>query len=410
MPATEDRVLRTLRRRTIVSRARVESVMIRFTAIGGLVFAAQSVPLAIGQIAAVPSGIGSAFAAFIWGAFVALAVAAYTGTLVRVAAFVVAGVVAVAVALWPVIVTDPTELGHSAPWVYFVLTVATTAAGLVMRFEWAVVYTLGVSALYGVVRWLPEGGAPGVSIAGLEALYAAILGMVVLLIIRMLRQAADAVDDAQDGALQRYDLAARQHATEVERVKVDALVHDSVLTSLLTAASAETDDARALATRLASDAIARIDESGAAGEVPLGSVGLTVLVRRLRGALSTLSTPFIVRTLNTGGVELPLEAVEALYTATVQSMVNSIQHAGEPGRTVRREVRVRGVRAGGCLIEVADNGVGFALHDVPSSRLGIQISVFERMEHAGGSARIDSTPGSGTTVTLGWPVWAEGRS
>jgi hypothetical protein len=139
----------------------------------------------------------------------------------------------------------------------------------------------------------------------LDAMYAIILGVVVLIIVVMLRQAAESVDSAQEAALQRYDLAARQHATENERVKVDALVHDSVLTTLLSAAAADSPEEQDLAARMARDAVKRLDEAGAAGPRALDRVGLPVLVRRLRAALTTFSAPFTVRVVNAGGVELP---------------------------------------------------------------------------------------------------------
>jgi signal transduction histidine kinase len=89
-------------------------------------------------------------------------------------------------------------------------------------------------------------------------------------------------------------------------------------------------------------------------------------------------------------------------------MVNSMQHADEPGRSTRRELRVRGVRAGGCVIEIADNGVGFDRRDVPLERLGLRVSIEERMAGAGGAAEIESSPGQGTTVTVAWPAGAAG--
>jgi signal transduction histidine kinase len=131
-------------------------------------------------------------------------------------------------------------------------------------------------------------------------------------------------------------------------------------------------------------------------------------VRRLRAALTTFSAPFAVRVANAGGVELPVEAVDALYSAAVQAMVNSMQHADEPGRSTRRELRIRGVRAGGCVIEVADNGAGFIRADVPIERLGLRVSIEERMQNAGGSAEIVASPGHGTTVTVSWPAGAAG--
>jgi signal transduction histidine kinase len=268
----------------------------------------------------------------------------------------------------------------------------------------ATVYTLIVPMIYGVIRLLPAGGEADPLLAVLDAMYAIILGVVVLIIVVMLRQAAESVDTAQEAALQRYDLAARQHATENERVKVDALVHDSVLTTLLSAAAADSPEEQDLAARMARDAVKRLDEAGAAGPRALDSVGLPVLVRRLRAALTTFSAPFTVRVVNAGGVELPVEAVEALYSATVQAMVNSMQHADEPGRSTRRELRIRGVRLGGAVIEVADNGVGFERGEVPDERLGLRVSIEERMANAGGAAEIASRPGQGTLVTVSWPA------
>lgn len=405
MSATDTADLRSLHRRTLVSRAHVETVMARFTGIAALVFTAQAVPLMIGQLDAFPLGIGAALAVLTSGTLVAFAVATFTGSFVRAAALAASGVFAVVLVLWPVLVTGGEHL-DAAPWIYFVCTVATTAAGLSMRFGHAVAYTIAVTTVYGIVRWLPAGGMAGALFSVLEAVYALILGLVVLLIIRMLRQAAAAVDTAQDAALHRYDDAVRLEANEIERVRIDALVHDSVLTTLLTAASSRTADAEKLAARMAGEAILRLDEASGGDDASAHRVGLTVLVRRLRAALTTYSTPFVVRTLNTGGVEIPVDAIEVLYAATTQAMVNSMQHAGGDDRTPRRELRIRGVRAGGCVIEIADNGVGFEQTHVASDRLGVRVAIVERVEQVGGTASVDSAPGHGTTVQICWPAEA----
>jgi signal transduction histidine kinase len=238
--------------------------------------------------------------------------------------------------------------------------------------------------------------------------YALILGVVVLVIITMLRQAAESVDVAQEAALQRYDVAARQHATEIERVRIDALVHDSVLTTLLSAAAADTDQERALAARMAREAMKRLDEAGSTGPRLLDRVPLSALVRRLRTATTTLTTTFSVRVTGIDGVELPVEAAEALYTAAAQAMVNSAQHAGRAGQDVRREVHVQGIGAAGCRIEIMDDGVGFDPEAVPRERLGLRVSIEERMANAGGAAYIDSVLGAGTTVTVVWPAGEPG--
>ncbi|WP_350347341.1 ATP-binding protein [Agromyces sp. G08B096] len=391
-----------------MTRAQVETVAARALGVFGLVFSAQTVPSALAQAGALVDGAGIALMAVLYGIAVVVALATFTRVGVRTAATSYAFAYALALAAWPALVEDPALLEGRAPWLYYLCTIATTAAVVAFPVGGAVGYTVAVPMLYGLVRLSPAGGGVGPALAGLDAVYALILGIVVLVIITMLRQAAEAVDQAQDAALQRYDVAARQHATEIERVKIDALVHDSVLTTLLSAAAATTPDEQALAARMARDAVKRLDEAGATGPRSLERVALTVLVRRLRAAMTTFTTPFTVRVVNAGGVELPVEAVDALYTAAVQAMVNSAQHADEPGRTTRRELRVRGVRAGGCVIEVSDNGAGFDPAAVPQERLGLRVSIEERMANAGGRSRLDARPGHGTTVVLAWPAEAMG--
>ncbi|KQZ08748.1 hypothetical protein ASD23_10230 [Agromyces sp. Root1464] len=410
MPAVDWRVTRLSRRRSTVTRAQVETVTGRALGLFGLVFGAQTVPIALVQADALLPGAGAALMAVLYGAIVGLAVATVTKVAVRTACLAFALLYAVALMAWPFLVDDPAALDGAAPWLYYLCTVATTAAVVAVQPLWAAAYTIVVPAVYGVIRLLPSGGDAGPLLAVLDALYAVVLGVVVLVIVTMLRQTAGAVDAAQEAALERYDVAARLHANEIERVKVDALVHDSVLTTLLSAAAASTPEQQQLAARMARDAVQRLDEAGATGPRALDRVGLPVLVRRLRAALTTFTTPFTVRVVNAGGVELPVEAVEALYAAAVQAMVNSLQHADEPGLSTRRELRIRGVRAGGCVIEVADNGRGFAMDRVPAERLGLRVSIEERMANAGGMAHIESRIGHGTTVTVAWPQGAGGAA
>ncbi|MRG60530.1 hypothetical protein GE115_11735 [Agromyces sp. CFH 90414] len=410
MPAPEWRVQRPGPRRRAVTRAQVELVAARALGVFGLVFAAQTVPMALDQAPALVDGAGYALMAVLYGGAVGVLLAVLARLGVRVAAATYAVVYALALAAWPALVDDPAALDGSAPWLYYLATIATTAAVIALPVGGAIAYTLALPLLYWVIRATTAGGDVGPWSAARDAIYALILGVVVLVIITMLRQASEAVDQAQEAALRQYDLAARQHANEIERVKIDALVHDSVLTTLLSAAAADTREEQQLAGRMAREAVRRLDEAGATGPRSLERVALTVLVRRLRAAMTTLTTPFAVRVVNAGGVDVPVEAVDALYTAAVQAMVNSAQHADEPGRPTRREVRIRGVRAGGCVIEVSDNGAGFDPAHVPQERLGLRVSIEERMANAGGRARIDSAPGRGTTVVVAWPADALGET
>ena len=408
MAAADWRASRLVPRRAAVSRAQVETVSGRALGAFGVVFGAQTVPLAIDQSALLVPGAGVAMMAVLYGAIAALAAATFTRVAVRVAALAFATLYVLCLLAWPLLVVDTPGMDGQTPWLYFLCTVATTASVISVPAAPAAAYTIAVPAIYGIVRLSPSGGGAPALLAVLNTMYAVILGVVVLVIITMLRQAAEAVDAAQEAALQRYDVVARQHANEIERVKVDALVHDSVLTTLLSAAASRTPAERQLAARMAADAVRRLDE--AAVEVPgaADTADLSVLARRLRAAVTGFAAPFIVRVTDASGVELPVEAVDALSSAALQAMVNSVQHADGPIGRVRRELEIRGVGAGGCVIEVADNGSGFDPTQVPASRLGLRVSIEERMANAGGSARIESAPGRGTRVILAWPDGVEG--
>ncbi|WP_395243761.1 sensor histidine kinase [Agromyces sp. MMS24-K17] len=404
MSAAEWPLVRPAGRRRAVNRAQVETVVSRALGAGAIVFGVQTVPAAIDQAAAMVPGAGAALMAVLYGSAAALAVAAVAKVAVRTAAVAFAALYAAALIAWPFVVADPAALHGASPWLYYLCSVATTAAAVAFPVAWATGYAVVVPLVYGAIRLLPAGGSAEPLLAVLDTVYAIILGVVLLIIVVMLRHAAEGVDTAQEAALQRYDTAARLHANELERVRVDALVHDSVLATLLAAAAATTDEEQVLASRMAVGALGRLREAGTPTTAADGRVPLTVLVRRLRAALTTFSTPFTVRVVNVAGVELTVDAVDALYSAAVQAMVNSLQHADDDARPIRRELRIRGVRATGCVIEVADDGGGFDPAAVPSERLGLRVSIEERLRGVGGMATIESAPGRGTTVSLGWPA------
>jgi hypothetical protein len=88
--------------------------------------------------------------------------------------------------------------------------------------------------VYAVIRLTPAGGGLTPLKVSLDSIYAVILGGAILIITTMLRAAATSVDQAQATALEGYAHAVRAHAMEAERVRVDAIVHDSVLTTCST--------------------------------------------------------------------------------------------------------------------------------------------------------------------------------
>jgi signal transduction histidine kinase len=183
---------------------------------------------------------------------------------------------------------------------------------------------------------------------------------------------------------------------------VDAIVHDSVLTTLLSAANARTHEQKELAATMAADAIGHLHAAEAAGPEDQSAAGLDRLVERLVTAAGAFSAPFEVDARDVADHSIPVNVAEAVYSASVQAMVNSTQHAGGP--EVRRTLTIRGSSGAGVRIVVSDDGRGFTEEDVPAERLGLRVSIRERLSKVGGRASIETAPGRGTTVTIVWPA------
>jgi uncharacterized protein YidB (DUF937 family) len=388
--------------RNPISRKQVEAVISRSVAVFGLVFGAQTIPSLLAQRPeAQPVWVAVTVGAILASLILAM-IASIIRRWVRVAHGLVSVVYLAALITWPFEVIDPDAVSRGNHWLYSLLTVGTATAAIAFSTRVAGIYLFAVPIVYGIVRATPAGGGATPLQACLDVIYAIILGGAVMIIVTMLRQAAASVDNAQATALDRYGHAVRQHATEVERVQVDAIVHDSVLTTLLTAARAYTPEAMALSATNAGNAIEHLHAAALVVPDDGTTVRLRDVAKRIQDAAALMSPSIELRLRDIGPRSMPVQAAEAVYSATIQAMVNSLQHAGK-GPTVQRWLSMYGVGIDGIQVEVGDTGAGFMLSTVPTERLGVRVSIIERVAGAGGSAEIDSAPGEGTIVTIRWP-------
>lgn len=387
--------------RNPLSLLRVEAGMDRLAAVGGVLFFAQSLPLLLAQLPnAEPSwALGSL--TLLGGTLVAGVVAAIVGRGVKPTFAAFAAVYLVVLLTWPSAVRD-VAVAMADPgsyWLYLLLTVATAMASISLPLPVATLYTIGAPVIYGIIRTTPPGGRVDGVLAVLDSVYSILLGGAILILVTVLRAAAAGVDLAQQNALDRYSHAVRQHATEAERVQVDAIVHDSVLTTMLSAARAYTPEAQALAATMAGNAIGHLRDAVAAAPDSEATVSGEIVAQRIESAAASMSQPFRYAIAVDAWCPIPIPVAEAAYSATVQAMVNSLQHAG-PG--VERWVDIRSSGAGTFAIEIGDRGVGFDVAQLPRERLGVRVSILERVATAGGVAEIDSAPGEGTVIRLRW--------
>jgi signal transduction histidine kinase len=379
------------------SMERVFTILLAAAAVG---FAVVDAPSVLGQLRYLDPLWAPVMVSVLALAIIATGVAAFVQRLAQPTHIVIALVVLVALVTWPITVHTPIP-SDDKPWPWWFCNVGTITASLGFATWRATVYNALVPAVYAMIRLTPEAGGVGLRAALLDSAYAAILGVTALVLIVALRRAAAAVDSAQSTAVRRYADAIREHATEVERVRVDAIVHDSVLTTLLSAARADTPAAQTLAARMARNAI---DHLAAAADAPDDerSMPFAVLHRQIDESVAALDARVEVRCAVADGPSVPAGAADAIASATLQAVVNSVQHAGDG--PVSRSVRLGTDTDGRVHVEVVDDGVGFDRSAVPAERLGVRRSIIERMAAVDGAAEVLSAPGDGTRVMLVWPA------
>ena len=197
-----------------------------------------------------------------------------------------------------------------------------------------------------------------------------------------------------------YAAAAETAATlarQAHRTKIDALLHDWVISTLLAAGRhGNTGSVRR-------QALTTLDKLNAR-PAPAAVVPVRSALTQLRaGVLAVDLTPRVDVTAAPGAGDLtvPADVVDVLDAAVGEAMRNSVRHAGTG--TVR-QVAIR-ADATSVTVDVVDNGCGFDPAAIPPHRLGVAVSILRRVNGLdGGTAAIVSTPGAGTAVRLAWTV------
>lgn len=224
-------------------------------------------------------------------------------------------------------------------------------------------------------------------------LFSSMLGLLVM----SMRYEAAKVDAANQKANQAAIDLARYDAVHRERDRVDALVHDSVLTTLLVAANANDSDSQKHAADLASEAVERLTdistETSDSQRISVNSFfsALTVAIERQIQDVAMHSE-------GQSDLLIPGVVAEAATEATLQALANASQHSGSNSKI---DVFLKGSNRG-IKIVVRDSGSGFRPSKISKNRLGLKLSIIGRMHSVGGKAFIDSKIGVGTNIIMEW--------
>lgn len=291
--------------------------------------------------------------------------------------------------------------GLVAPWIQITMVagMATMAVGLLLPYQvvpWAALAV--VLLVLSPQRWdeMVRPDSPvHLGVPLVEGALIVALGLLGALIRAVLTQSAAHADTD----LARAD--AQRRAAQVERYRQDALaaqvslLHDTALNTLNAVALGIGNDVQATRARCREDA-ARLRETGRAS-VSLSSltdaVESTVARARLLGLEVSVDVDGDV---DAGSVDLPGSVVAAVAGACEEALLNVSKHA----HTSRAEVRVQ-TRPDGLTVWVHDDGRGFD-PTLASEGFGIDHSIRQRMELAGGESEVLTAPGDGTTVVLSW--------
>lgn len=304
----------------------------------------------------------------------------------------------VLLATWPLHFDTSVVLPESfKPWIWWLLGASAIAAGTSFSFWLGVAYIAMVSITWIALRTSASGGSGELVLAIQDSLHLFVLASIGTAMAIALRWQAAKTDFASQNLIAIGVKSAQSQALGIERARLDALVHDKVLTTLLIASKAQTPSEIELARKVASDAIKSLESANSSLDeyAPVTQVSFfEALSNRIRES----HPEFEVHLEQTNDLPLDESVSEGLTEATLQALDNSTKHAGS---ATKRLVSLQG-SGKGLKIVVSDNGKGFRPSKISRDRLGLQLSIVGRVKGVGGRVFIRSAPGEGTDVVLEW--------
>ena len=293
------------------------------------------------------------------------------------------------------------EVDPNLPWLWLCVASATICvAAATSDHRIALAYASVVSALFLWVRLSPSGGAASVVLAVQDTLMMLAQPVGFLLVLHYTRRAVNDLDDSLSlWHHERVD-AAMMEALVDERSRLDGIVHDEVMTTLVAAARSVGPDHSTVVAQAshALDSLRAADHEASSAEpvVPDQFVWLIADV-----VASVNPTAEVKSRVMDAAVRVPHDVVRALAQAVREASLNAAKHA--QAASVHVDVEV-GTTRGRPFVAVAviDDGVGFDVDAVPAQRLGIRVSLASRLRSIGGQAEVSSEPGAGTRVDLTW--------
>jgi signal transduction histidine kinase len=337
------------------------------------------------------------FGAGITGLTLAMVVMSFAGRSISWLASAYPVLVAAGIASWPAAWTS-SEPASGSPWLWMCLGAASVWTSLVVGTRWGFSYAILTGAVFAGVRLTPSGQEVSLVAAMQDMLVLVVNPSAVIIGISLLTDAIRRLNVTATTSQQQQSRATMEQALAEERRRLDSIVHDEVMTTLVNASLGGVGHDPGLAEQ----ARHAIEQLELAGENTEERVPVTI------EHLGWLVTDQVTALVPDAHAELAVAAPEQQVPAAVASAIgqacreiakNIDRHAG----ATQVEVLIDDLPSGpGVRITITDDGSGFDPEAVPSDRFGLQLSVMERMAAVGGRAQVRSQPGHGTSIELTW--------
>lgn len=302
---------------------------------------------------------------------------------------------------WPAQVVDVENLPeHYKPYIWWALGFASLAAAGAFRKTTAIIFLFLMPLLWLIVRISPYGASEKFLVALEDSLYSFLFSTSVSLLVMFLRHRAAQVDQEFFTLSQTQIERAILDVSQLERIKINSILHDSVISSLDAAAQAVSAQQRDDAAKLAGEAIGRLERESSRDPMARSQISTQAYFESLKAALERRSKFVSVKVKSQVDAEIPFEAAVGIAEATFQALANSLEHA--PKANSRQVVMTSTRRS--IKVLVTDDGPGFRMSSVPRNRLGIRVAIFERLQSLGVKAKLNSAPGEGATWLFEWEL------
>ncbi|MBK8460079.1 MAG: ATP-binding protein [Micropruina sp.] len=310
-----------------------------------------------------------------------------------------AGIVLIGVVTWPW-GWQQGLVNPGSPWIWMCVGVAAFCSAVAGGLRVGLIFAMVASLAFGGIRMTPSGGSASLIHAAQDSLTLLVLPSALIVVLHY-RSALVQELDASVAASHRAEVdAALEQALTEERTRLDGIIHDQVMTTLVAAAQSSSAHDPHVA-GLAARALATLSgpERAADAGPPVTAAQFTRLIKDIVESVCAIARVRLTR--NDPALRISQLVASTLGQAVREATLNAERHADATAVEVDVAATAEGGTSG-LTIEIADDGRGFDPGRVPEARLGIRVSLIQRMETIGGRADVVSAPGKGSRVTLSW--------